>query len=90
MSQPDLKKAELVALGYSGSLQDMEMEWLTDEGFLTGTLLDRWKAMLAADGHTGSLNDALYGWLGEKGYTGGLDKRINDALVATNFYVVIP
>ena len=48
------------ALGYRGTLYDMEFAYLGDLGY-TGTLWDRWNAFLGAQGATGSIRDRFAG-----------------------------
>lgn len=41
------------------AIADLEMLWLTDLGYTTGSLSDRWLAYLGSLGYTGGLNDRL-------------------------------
>jgi len=51
-------------LGYTGTMADMEDQFLTANGFdaTVGTLGDRWSAYLADAGFSGRLADALRAW----------------------------
>jgi hypothetical protein len=45
------------ALGYAGTLSDMEKAFLYAAGFETGTLYDRWFAYLGSLGYDGTIVD---------------------------------
>ena len=49
--------------GYTGSIADRAIQYLTDQGFTTGSLTDKKMAWLGSLGYTGSLNDRLSQWI---------------------------
>jgi hypothetical protein len=73
----DSRYQALIALGKSGHVNDMLMEWLFDNGATTAsTLNDRWMEMLASKGFADKqLNDNWYELLGSLGYTGAMNDR---------------
>jgi len=67
------------------TLNDMELEWLHDNGATSESLMDCWKQYLELQGYNyGTYNDALFAYLEGLGYTGALNDMLND------YYTVIP
>jgi hypothetical protein len=61
------------------SLNNMELEWLQDNGATANSLMDCWKQFLELQGYAyGTYNDALFGYLEGLGYTGALNDMLND------------
>jgi hypothetical protein len=74
----DLRRAALLAQGYSGDNNGMVIKWLLDNGAdATGPqhINDLWRSFLIFQGFTPALdyqyNDAFYAFLGAQGYTNG-------------------
>lgn len=74
----DLKFAALRGLGYTGSMTDMELQWLQANGATSDALADAWLEFLAAElttAATGVRVDDWYAYLGSEGHTGALRDR---------------
>ena len=73
----DCRFNSLRNMGYNGQVNDMEMDWLVDNGAdpAIGSLNDRWQSMLIFQGFSPEIdyqyNDAWYALLGSRGYTQG-------------------
>jgi hypothetical protein len=74
----DLRRAALLAQGYSGHNNDMVIKWLLDNGADANGgqhINDLWRSFLIAQGFTPAneyqYNDAFYAFLGDQGYTNG-------------------
>ena len=50
------------SLGHTGTLTDMEYQFLSAAGFPVGTLADRWAAYMISLGYTSRLSDNLRSW----------------------------
>lgn len=81
MSLLDLKDSFYRKLGYTGSVQDMELENLKDLTGLQGSVQDILYTYLGSLGFSGSLQDRLMGYLGGLGYSGALQDRIYKSLI---------
>lgn len=46
LSASDTMAQALRGLGFTGTLQDMQLQWLSSMGYTTGSLSDRWREML--------------------------------------------
>ena len=73
----DLRFNWLRGEGYTGSVDDMLLQWLRDNGATSGNINDAWREFLAEQGFdSGNYTDDLYAYLGSLGYTGALTDRI--------------
>lgn len=77
MSVIDIMLIRLSGLGYTGTLSEMFLEWLLDNGATTRTMSDAIREFLIARGVSGlfTLNDGWFNWLGTEGYTGTINDR---------------
>ena len=79
MSLNDKKYSFYLAAGVSpSSLNEMELEWLKDNGATAVSLMDCWKEFLELRGYIyGTYNDALFKYLEGLGYAGALNDMLN-------------
>ena len=67
------------------SLNEMELEWLKDNGATADSLMDCRKQFLELQGYAyGTYNDSFFNYLRGLGYTGALNDMLN------NYYTVTP
>ena len=73
----DIRFEKLRALGYIGSISDMTLAWLQDNGATSNQISDAWVEVLDSFplGLTGSRNDKWFELLGLVGYSGSLNDR---------------
>ena len=71
------KFEKLRSLGYTGSINEMTLAWLHDNGASSPSLPDAWIEYLAIVYPQGSGNrtDDWYNYLGSLGYTGAISDR---------------
>ena len=80
MNLNDSKRNFYIAQGVlPAPLNDMELEWLQDNGATASSLMDCWKQFLEIRGYIyGTYNDSLTGYFKGLGYTGSLNDMLND------------
>lgn len=72
----DCRFDSLVAQGFSGTTNDMLLDWLQSNGVSAVQLNDAWYEFLVAQGMTvATYNDMKFEWLGSLGFTGALNDR---------------
>jgi hypothetical protein len=74
----DLKFEALRGLGFTGTLSDMTLQWLQDNGATSDALSDAWLEFLAIEldtDATGVRVDDWFAYLGAEGHTGSISDR---------------
>ena len=79
MSLNDNKRSFYISQGIApATVNDMELEWLQDNGATANSLMDSWKQFLELQGYPyGTYNDSLFAYLEGLGYTGALNDMLN-------------
>ena len=73
----DTKFETLRALGYTGTVSDMMLQFLQGKGATSNNLPDAWREFLdlVVVSPTGQKNDDWFTYLGTQGHTGSLNDR---------------
>lgn len=74
----DAKFEALRALGFTGAISDMTLQWLQDNGATSGAISDAWHEALFATGLVTEpfhINDAWFAVLGTGGHIGSINDR---------------
>lgn len=93
MQLNDLRFQALRDQGFTGSTNDMLLQWLQANGATSGQLNDAWSEMLVSKGFSLVINDGWYALLGDLGYEGQINDRelafwSDGGLISTNEWYI--